>query len=158
MSLVRMVSVLLLVVLAGCTTGSPSAGLPTTTDGEMTRTAATTTSEPQPAQPAGGYAELFAQVVGDVPTGTTVVDFSNETVQNSSQLTRAIEKAVEANERESTDAVLVKVDASNYETVQRQHESLPLAFELDDGTQTGGVVYVRHEGHVVMLRLTGILD
>jgi hypothetical protein len=157
MSLARTVSALLLaalVVSAGCAAG-PSADSPTP-DSVGTEASATTTATPerQPARPSGGYAELLATVVTDTPEDATVVPFSNTTVQNSSYLTTVVEKAVEAGDG----VALVRVDESNYETVRRQHESLPLVFQLDDGTQTAGVVYVRHEGHVVMLSLGGVVD
>lgn len=147
-----------LVVSAGCAAGPPTestgSGTPDNVETEASAATTTATPEPRPAQPSGGYAELLATVVTDAPEDATVVPFSNATVQNSSHLTTAVERAVEAGDG----VALVRVEASNYETVQRQHESLPLVFELDDGTQTSGVVYVRHEGHVVMLSLGGVVD
>ena len=161
MSLARTVSFLLLatlVVLAGCTAGPSAESTDSTTpdsgETEASVTPTTATAEPRPAEASGGYAELLATVVTDAPEDATAVPFSNATVQNSSHLTTAVERAVEAGDG----VALVRVETSNYETVRRQHESLPLVFELDDGTQTSGVVYVRHEGHIVMLSLGGIVD
>lgn len=70
-----------------------------------------------------------------------------------------MKKAVEANESGNSGYMLVKVDEAVYGSVQQKYESLPLVFQLDDGTQTSGVIFVRREGHVVMLDLRdGIID
>lgn len=141
----------MLVTLAGCGAAPGPSDTSSTTAQSTAETRATTVeSTPATPDPPGGYGEVYATVVTNVPENATVVNASASSVAESRSLTEAVERAVAAD----GGRVTVRVEGeSAYRTVAERFARLPLSFG-EDGRENP-VAYVRHEGLVVRLSLSG---